>query len=70
MYFRRNLKLKKPTRCCFTWIAFIELNFTVAFPLIWKTWYGRFVSNSQFVSNIVHPPPPFLPGDGRGLRGA
>ena len=35
MYYRVNLKIKKPTlRCCFTWIVFIELNFTVAFSLI------------------------------------
>ena len=32
---------KKPTLCCcFTWILFIELNFTVAFLLIRKTWDG------------------------------
>ena len=38
MYFRVNLKMKKPTlHCCFTWIVFIELNFTVAFQLIRKT---------------------------------
>ena len=38
MYFRVNLKMKKRTlRCCFTWIVFIELNFTVAFQLIRKT---------------------------------
>ena len=31
MYFRVNLKMKKPTLCCcFTWIVFIEINFTVA----------------------------------------
>ena len=36
--------MKKPTCCLFTWIAFIELNFTVAFLLIRKTWDGRFVS--------------------------
>ena len=31
MYFRVNLKIKKPLLCyCFTWIVFIELNFTVA----------------------------------------
>ena len=36
--------MKKPTLCsCFTWIVFIELNFTVAFLLIRKTWDGRFV---------------------------
>ena len=29
--------MKKPTLCCcFTWIVFIELNFTVAFLLIRK----------------------------------
>ena len=39
MYFRVNLKMKKPTLCCcFTWIVFIKLNFTVAFLLIRKTW--------------------------------
>ena len=43
MYFRVNLKMKKPTLCCcFTWIVFIELNFTVAFLLIRKTWDDRF----------------------------
>ena len=37
IYFRVNLKMKKPTLCCcFTWIVFIELNFTVAFLLIRK----------------------------------
>ena len=36
MYFRVNLRMKKPT--CFTWIVFIEFNFTVAFLLIEKTW--------------------------------
>ena len=35
--------MKKPTLCCcFTWIVFIELNFTVAFLLIRKTWDDRF----------------------------
>ena len=44
MYFRVNLNMKKPTSCCcFTWTAFIELNFKVAFLLIRKTWNGRFV---------------------------
>ena len=39
MYFRVNLKVKKPTlSCCFTWIVFIERNFTVAFLLIRKRW--------------------------------
>ena len=35
--------MKKPTLCCcFTWIVFIELNFTVAFLLIRKSWDDRF----------------------------
>ena len=35
--------MKKPTLCCcFTWIVFIELNFTVAFLLIRKTWDDQF----------------------------
>ena len=35
MYFRVNLKMEKPTLCCcFTWIVFIELNFTVVFLLL------------------------------------
>ena len=39
VYFRVNLKMKKPMlRCCFTWIVFIKLNFTVALLLIRKTW--------------------------------
>ena len=43
MYFRVNLKMKKPTLCCyFTWIVFIELYFTVAFLLIRKTWEDQF----------------------------
>ena len=43
MYFKVNLKMKKPTLCCcFTWIVFIELNFTVAFLLIRKTWDDQF----------------------------
>ena len=42
MYFRVNLKMKKPMLCCcFTWIVFIELNFTVAFLLIRKIWDER-----------------------------
>ena len=65
MYFRVNLKMKKPTLlcCCFTWIAFIELNFTVAFLLIRKTW------DSWFVGNIVCTPSPhpLFPG-GRGVE--
>ena len=43
MYFRVNLKMKKPRLFCyFTWIIFIELNVTVAFLLIKKTWNDRF----------------------------
>ena len=35
--------MKKSTLfCCFTWIVFIELNFTVVFQLIGKTWDDRF----------------------------
>ena len=44
MYFRVNLKTKKTTLCCFTWIVFIELNFTVAFLLTRKTWDDTFAS--------------------------
>ena len=43
MYFRVNFKMKNPMLYCFTCILFIELNFTVAFLLIRKTWDGRFV---------------------------
>ena len=36
--------MKKSTLfCCFTWIVFIELNFTVVFQLIRKTWDVWFV---------------------------
>ena len=43
MYFRVNLKMKNPTLCCcFTWTVFIELNFTVAFLSIRKTWDDGF----------------------------
>ena len=46
MYFRVNSKMKKPTFCyCFTWIVFIELNFTVVFLLIKKTWDDGFFDN-------------------------
>ena len=34
--------MKKATLCCFTWIVFIEIHFTVAFLLIRKTWDDRF----------------------------
>ena len=44
MYFRVNLKMEKPVLCCcFTWIVLIELNFTVAFLLIRKTWDDQFI---------------------------
>ena len=43
MYFRVNLEIKKQTLyCCFTWIVVIELNFTVAFLLLRKTWADQF----------------------------
>ena len=45
MYFRVNWKMEKPMLCCFTWIVFIEVNFTVAFLLIRKTWDDRFTGN-------------------------
>ena len=47
MYFRVNLNLKLKKQmlyCYFTWIVFIELNFTVAFLLIRKIWDEQFVS--------------------------
>ena len=48
MHFRTNLIMKKPTLCCcFTWIVFIELNFTVAFLLIRKTWDERFTDKVE-----------------------
>ena len=45
MHSRVNLKMKKAKLCCccFTWVVFIELNFTFAFLLIRKTWDDRFV---------------------------
>ena len=53
MYFRVNLKMKKPTLCCcFTWIVFIELNFTVAFLLIRKTWDDRFAGKEGGMVNF------------------
>ena len=48
MYFRVNLKMKKPTLCCcVTRIVFIKLN-TVAFLLIRKTWDDRFPGKVDF----------------------
>ena len=44
MYYRVNLKMKKPKLCCFKLIVFIELNFTVSFLLIRKTWDDRLAS--------------------------
>ena len=46
MYFRVNLKMKKSTLCCFAWIVFIELNFTVVFLLISK------IRDYQFTSKV------------------
>ena len=44
MYFRVTLKIKGPKLCCcFIWIVFIKLNFTVAFLLTRKTCDGRFI---------------------------
>ena len=41
MHFGVNLKMKKPAlSCCFTWIAFVELNFTVVILFIRKMWKG------------------------------
>ena len=47
MYFRVNLKAKKPMLCCVTWIVFIELNFTVAFLFKRKTWGDRFACKGE-----------------------
>ena len=48
MHFRVEWKMKYPTLCFwFTWIVFIELNFTVAFLLVRKTWDGRFVGKVE-----------------------
>ena len=61
MHFRVNLKMKKQTLCCcFTWIVFIKLNFTVAFLLIKKTWDGRFIGNI-----VCTPPPPSVAAGAR-----
>ena len=39
MCFKVNLKMRKPVLCCcFTWMVFIELNFTAALLLIRTTW--------------------------------
>ena len=48
MYVIMNLKIKKPTLCCcFTWIVFTELNFTVAFLLLRKTWEDKFAGKVE-----------------------
>ena len=45
MNFTMNFQMKKPTLCCcFAWIIFTELNFTVAFLVMRKTWEDRFAS--------------------------
>ena len=64
MHFRVNLKMKKQTCCCFTWIVFIKLNFTVAFLLIKKTWDGRFIGNIVCTPPPCHPPLLLLLGRG------
>ena len=38
---QNELENEKSHLCYFTWIVFIELNFTVAFMLIRKTWDGE-----------------------------
>ena len=44
MYFRVNLKMKKPTLyCSFAWIGFIKLNLKVAFLLLRRSGDGRFL---------------------------
>ena len=59
MCFEVNFKMKKPTlSCCFKWILFIELDFTVAFLLINNT------CDDWFAGNIVCTPPPHLLGGG------
>ena len=48
MCFRVNLKIEKIIlRCYFAWIVFIELDFTVAFMLIRKTWDGFFFGDGD-----------------------
>ena len=48
MEFRVKLKMKKAMLCCcFTWIVFIELNLTVVFLLIRKTWDYRFAGKVE-----------------------
>ena len=48
MYFRVNLKIENPALCCcFSWIVFIELDFTVAFMLIRKIWDDKFLGKGD-----------------------
>ena len=64
MHFRVNLKMKKQTLCCcFTWIVFIKLNFTVAFLLIKK----RGLADLLVTFCAPPPPPPLLLLLGRGV---
>ena len=62
-----TLKMKKPTVCCcFTWIVFTELNLTVAFLLIRKTWDDRFdrkIRKSQQGIGIIKKLYKHLPRD-------
>ena len=57
--FQSELEMKKPTLCCFTWIAFVELNFKAAFLLIQKAWDDLFAGNIMCIS-----PFPFCRGKG------
>ena len=71
MYFRVNLKMKKPTLCCcFTRIVFTELNFTVAFLLIRKTWDDQFAGKvgGGEVEDFKKWGDPSYGGDDFGLR--
>ena len=49
--------MKKPTLCCcFTWIVFIDLNFTVAFLLIrntWDDWFAGKVDGLRHLGAIL-----------------
>ena len=53
--------MKKVACCCFTRIAFTDLNFTAAFLLIKKTWDGQFVIS-------VHTPHPLSIAAGGGVE--
>ena len=56
--------MKKATFCCFTWIIDIELNFTVAFLLIRKTWDGRFAGKVRGMGDFKKWAEPSHGGDG------